>query len=399
MLSKADTPIANVLPIFVDRSIDVSFLVPTPTGLEKAYFDATRSVRSFFIRQQFHDYADQLQGARENGRHLKGYLVCPDQLIETDVSLYRPKTKNGDPRVWLGAKVKSYCRAYNLFALTVFNGSLYVFNMSNPQLVCAMIRVGTVAGDLLAAMSVGESETAKELLSKLRVIHELGFIPTRTKGDPGVGDTLEFRLGIRKNPRRSPDYKGIELKAKRESSRSSKFTLLNRVPDWERSHFHSEQEVVESLGYVRNGVKRLYCDVSAISKNTQGLYLELTDDAADLWQKADRPDYSGDVVVWAMQTLRDAILEKHHETFWVSARSCFIGGVEHFQYNSVRHTMNPRVELLETLIEEGKMIYGWTAKIKSNGKVKDHGSEFRMKKRDLKLLFPREYNHDLSVCS
>ena len=63
MLSKADTPIANVLPIFVDRSIDVSFLVPTPTGLEKAYFDATRSVRSFFIRQQFHDYADQLQGA------------------------------------------------------------------------------------------------------------------------------------------------------------------------------------------------------------------------------------------------------------------------------------------------------------------------------------------------
>ena len=127
MLSKTDTPIANVLPIFVDRSIDVAFIVPTPTGLGKAYFDATRSVRSFFVRQQYHDYSDQLRGARENGRHLKGYLVCPDQLIETDVSLYRPKAKkdrDGDPRIWLGSKVKSYCCAYNLLAVTVFGGVL-----------------------------------------------------------------------------------------------------------------------------------------------------------------------------------------------------------------------------------------------------------------------------------
>ena len=61
--------------------------------------------------------------------------------------------------------------------------------------------------------------------------------------------------------------------------------------------------------------------------------------------------------------------------------------------------MNPRVELLDTLIEEGKFIYGWTAKIKTNGKIRDHGSEFRMKKKDLKLLFPHEYNHDLAVCA
>jgi len=399
MLNKTDTPIANVLPIFVDRSIDVAFIVPTPTGLEKAYFDATQSVRSFFVRQQYHDYAGQLQGARENGRHLKGFLVCSDRLIDTDVSLYRPKTKNGDPRIWLGAKVKSYCRAYNLFAVTVWGGALYVFNMSDPKLVCSMTKVGTVAGDLVAAMSVGESEVAMELLSKLRDIHALGLIPTRTYGDPGVGDTLEFQLGIRKNPNKAPDYKGIELKTKRDSSRSSKFTLLNRVPDWERSPFHSEQSVVETFGYIKKGVKRLYCDVSATAINPQGLYLELTDDATDLWQRAQRRDYTGDVVVWAMQTLRDAILEKHHETFWISAKSCFIDGVEHFQYNTVRHTMNPRVELLDTLIEEGKLIYGWTAKIKPNGKVKDHGSEFRMKKKDLKLLFPSEYNHDLAVCA
>ena len=399
MLSRTDTPISTVLPIFVDRSVDVAFIVPTPTGLEKSYFDATQSVRSFFVRQQYHDYREQLQGARENGRHLKGYLVCPERLIETEVSLYRPKTKGGDPRIWLGAKVKAYCHPFNLLALTVWGGALYVFNMSNPKLVCSMLQTGSVAGDLMAAMAVGESEIALELLAKLRDIHSLGFIPTRTHGDPGVGDTLEFKLGIHKNPSKEPDYKGIELKAKRESSKSSKFTLLNHVPDWERSPFHSELAVVESFGYVRNGVKRLSCDVSAITVNPQGLYLELTDDATDLWQRAKREDYSGDVVVWAMQTLRDALLKKHHETFWISAESRFIDGIEHFQYNSVRHTMNPRVELLDTLIEEGKFIYGWTAKIKSNGKVRDHGSEFRMKKKDLKLLFPHEYNHNLAVCA
>lgn len=397
MLSKTDTPISTVLPIFVDRNIDVAFIVPTPTGMEKAYFDATQSVRSFFVRRQYHDYKEQLQGARENGRHLRGYLVCPECLVETDVSLYRPKTKSGDPRIWLGAKVKTYCRPFNLLAVTVWSGALYVFNMSNPKLVCSMVQAGAIAGDLMAAMSVGESEIALELLAKLRGIHSLGFIRTRTRGDPGVGDTLEYNLGIHRNPSKKPDYKGIELKAKRESSRSSKFTLLNRVPDWIRSPFHSEQAVVESFGYTKNGVKRLSCDVSAVSVNPQGLYLELTDDATDLWQKATRDDYTGNVVVWAMQTLRDALLEKHHETFWVSAESRFIDGIEHFQYNSVRHTMNPRVELLDTLIEEGKFIYGWTAKIKPNGRVRDHGSEFRMKKKDLKLLFPHEYSHSLSV--
>lgn len=72
-----------------------------------------------------------------------------------------------------------------------------------------------------------------ELLHKIQLIHNQGFIPSITRGDPGVGDTLEHALGISRNNAKTPDYKGIELKAARLSRdgaarHSIKSTLFTR---------------------------------------------------------------------------------------------------------------------------------------------------------------------------
>ena len=67
----------------------------------------------------------------------------------------------------------------------------------------------------------------------LREIHSKGFLPTVTRGDTGVGMTLEAHLGLPPNCNRAPDYKGIELKASRMNqtfrtpNRVNLFTLLS----------------------------------------------------------------------------------------------------------------------------------------------------------------------------
>ena len=45
MISLSDTDVATVLSVFASRGIEASFLVPTPTGLDKSIIDATDNVR------------------------------------------------------------------------------------------------------------------------------------------------------------------------------------------------------------------------------------------------------------------------------------------------------------------------------------------------------------------
>jgi hypothetical protein len=74
MLSAASTPIEKVLPYFSDRGIDVCFLVPTLTGIEKSIMDATGSVRRFLERNGLHDYDKQNQGP-ENKVVIPSFIV------------------------------------------------------------------------------------------------------------------------------------------------------------------------------------------------------------------------------------------------------------------------------------------------------------------------------------
>ena len=77
----------------------------------------------------------------------------------------------------------------------------------------------------------------------------VGFIPSITPGDPGVGDTLEYALGIMRNNSRAPDYNGIELKATRLTRHGStrattRSTLFTKVPDEGMTY----REIVETYG-------------------------------------------------------------------------------------------------------------------------------------------------------
>ena len=155
--------------------------------------DAIAPVRQLLFDAQVHDYDKQLQGP-ENKVLVPTHFVNEDNLTSSAASLYRPVTKKGDPRIWF-SNLRRYCQPCNLLALVVIEKEIYVFNLSNPTVAAGLKQRG-FAYSILEEAVQKDAAIAKELLSKLRAIHQQGFLRSITPGDPGVGDTLENALGM-----------------------------------------------------------------------------------------------------------------------------------------------------------------------------------------------------------
>jgi len=211
--------------------------------------------------------------------------------------------------------------------------------------------------------------------------------------DTSVGRTLETALGIDINSSKKPDYKGIELKSFREK-RGNRKTLFAQVPNWKLSQFKSSAEILDEFGYWREEDFKLYCTVSAINRNSQGLSLKVNSGINHLIENSDKPKV-GDFVVWELEQLHSRLLEKHKETFWVSAESKFEDGKEYFQYKEVEHTKKPIVSQFDILLEQGVITLDHLIKRNSKGKVVEKGPLFKIKPNSLDLLFPPSEKHML----
>lgn len=400
MLAMADTNISQYLEVFAQTGVTVAFLVPTPTGFTKSIMDATGSVRELLKNANLHNYEQQGQGP-ENKVMIDSFFVYSDHLHETVASLYRPVTKKGDPRIWF-SKLTHYCKPCNLLALIVIEGKIYVINLSDDLISQSLKSKGFVY-EILVEANNKESSVARELLNKIQIIHNQGFLKSITLGDPGVGDTLENALGISRNNNEAPDYKGIELKATRltrnGATRSiTRSTLFTKVPDEGLTY----REIVENYGKKQiprgQAVARLqlYETCRASRPNAYGLLLNVdsnNDKLQLLYQKEQARKY---VSAWQLKMLREKLLVKHHETFWVKAVSETRDGVEYFRYDKILHTKNPNASLLGPLIEIDKITVDLAAHFKENGDWRDHGILFKMNPQDLPLLLGEPIEYDLT---
>lgn len=400
MLSLSDTNIEQFFPIFANTGVPVAFLVPTPTGYGKSIMDATGPIRELFKNANLHNYETQLQG-QENKVMIESYFVYPDRMRETAASLYRPVTKKGDPRIWF-KDLKSYCSPCNLLAIIIIEKRIYVINLSDPSISSSLWNKEYVY-ELLLEAAHKDRLVADELLRKIQAIHDQGFLPSITSGDPGVGDTLEHALGIERNNSRAPDYKGIELKTTRltrngSSRQTTRSTLFTKVPDEGMSY----REIVDHYGKVQiprgDTVPRLqlYETFRVSRPNAYDLVLEVdqnNDQLRILHQKERLRKY---VSAWYLSTLKQALLLKHHETFWVKALSENRNGQEFFRYDKILHTKNPNTSLLAPLLEADKITVDLAAHYKPDGKWRDHGILFKMMPDDLHLLLGDPIEYDLT---
>lgn len=401
MLKLANTSVEEALKMFNGAGVATGLLVPTPTGYSKSIMDATLSFREFLHETGIHEYSTQKQGDKSI---VAANFVLPDRCIKTTASLYRPCTKKGDPRIWFSdIKKHRYCNPTDLLSVVAHNGELYVFNMSNADVVKAFGIPGSWPHEILLNCSEVISPVASELLGKLKDIHAMGYVKGVGHGDTDVGMTLENLLGVEPNASKKPDYKGIELKSSRhhgkilakKMSGSGKVTLFTNTPDWKRSKF-SALEILKQFGYCgEDGRFQLYCTVNN-KPNNQGLYLDASDEV-DLINKAKTDKYTGDVAVWALDMLKARLSEKHHETFWVQASSQIYDGKEFYRYDYVRHTRKPNTANLGSLFDAGIITLDYAMHLKPNGKgVRDHGYLFRTSKDKFSHIFPLERVYDLS---
>jgi len=391
MLKSSDIPIPEVLPYFTSKGFDVAFIVPTETGLQKAILDATGSVREFLTKNSIHDYDVQEPGSEKI--YVTTFFCDANGTCERQASLYRPKTKKGDPRIWF-SRLKSFCRPHNLLGMIAHEGELYLFNLSNFQTRQSLEDERGFLRNLLADMARRDDNVAGELLTKLIAVYRKGFIRSVIAGDTGVGMTLEKQLGIAPNPDKAPDYRGIELKTKR--GKTNRSTLFTQVPDWSKSKIGSATDLIDTYGYWNDQKQRYDMNVTvrASAPNPQGLFLSVDDDTDTLHNlhiNSENREVT-EVVLWELKKLRDRLEEKHKETFWIGAHAEMRDADEYFNYFEVIHTHSPISSLLGLLIEESIITVDYLMHRRVVGgkklAVRSRGVPFKIHPRNLKLLMP-----------
>jgi hypothetical protein len=399
MLSLSDFPITEAMRHFSRFGAEAAYLVPTSTGLGKSILDAHQSFRSFLASKGIHNYDEQSVGPL-NKETRQVYVIGTQDCSLRNMSLYRPTTKSGDPRVWISG-LREFAEPNNLIAVLCSpDKKIYIVNVSDARVWSTVEIEGSPLQTALLEFSSIEAATSI-LLSRLRDISKQGFVASQRSGDTGVGFTLESLLGIRANSSKDPDFQGIEIKAGRTAagslSKHSRTSLFSQVPEWRSSPCRTATELLEKVGYVDRvtGRKQLYC-TNSVRPNPQGLLLELTD--SDEWLESRHLDSYGSkqtLVRWNMNMLRGRLSAKHASTFWVSAESRQGRDGEEFRYTSVTHTRHPLVWNLGPAIQAGKVTLDFTLSQKPTGLTRDHGYLFKLHERSIDFLFPPSETYSL----
>ena len=382
----------NRIKLLTEKSVELCLIEPTETGLEKSIMDATGSVRSYLKANNIHDFELQKQG-QESKIQITSFLISSNSMWNSVASLYRPNTKKGDPRIWFKG-LGSYSKSNDILGIIAFQGDLYILNITQIDLHKLIeSKISNPLQDLVNEINQISNAVAEELLHLLNKIAAKGPVPAMLQADTAIGRTLETLLGIDINSSKKPDYKGIELKSYRDK-RGNRKNLFAQVPDWNLSRFKSSAEILNAFGYNRGDDYKLYCTVSTLVRNSQGLKLKMDNEISQLIENSDKSSV-GDFVVWGLDTLHKRLIEKHNETFWIAADSITIDGNEYFQYKKVEHTKKPIVSQFDILLEQGIITLDHLIKRKSTGSVVEKGPIFKIKPNALDLLFPPSQSYSL----
>lgn len=218
------------------------------------------------------------------------------------------------------------------------------------------------------------------------------WIPAKILADTGIGRTIESVLGIEMNDSKNPDYKGIELKSHRDTSKVRN-TLFTQSPEWEISRLKSGRAIVDEYGYIPDGYdhKTLHVTLTASKPNPQGLGLIMQPQLGLL--EADEMTVAADVnkiikvkdvAAWRLTKLHERLLTKHRETFWIDAETRRDGDREFFRVSEILHTKNPIPAQFDILLDQGLITVDFLLCRRSGGDT----YSFKIKSNARNMLFP-----------
>jgi hypothetical protein len=327
-----------------------TLLFVTATGLKKNILDATEPFRALLKENGIHDFAHQSQGT-QNKVYRRGVILGSTSVVPVKISLYRPNTKDGDPRFWI-SRFPLFASGNDVCAIFVFDGAIHLHNLTRSR-ICfdSDGSLEPTTFQFLADANRENNSISIELLGRLKKIAAAGLLKAVCKGDTAIGRTIEDALDIEMNSKKIPDYHGIELKGAR--SYKNRDQLFAAVPDWDISYLKSSYDILMKYGY--KFPPQLNVTVNGRKENAQKLLL-VVDPFAKHLHEICVSNPREDVCTWRLEKLHAALKKKHKETFWIKAKSSRTpNGDEYFQLEEVIHTSNPCVDQFNRLLTDGSI--------------------------------------------
>lgn len=225
--------------------------------------------------------------------------------------------------------------------------------------------------------------TLDDIVARLEGIKADGFVKTSRAHDTGVGKTLEDLLGIKENNLRLPDLGTVELKAKRLGS-GSMLTLATKSP----LPRGVNRQLFERYKYRdKSGEFALHSTLYGSHANPQGLRAVLVGDQIQINNPHNILAYWPlSVVDGTLKQKSERILLVFAETYGEPRTSTegfhYVEAYLLSQFDSSRLQSALQHDKLKIDIRLGQYRSGV-----SKGKYHDHGTAFRIMKRDFLDLF------------
>jgi len=236
------------------------------------------------------------------------------------------------------------------------------------------------------------------LKKEFKKIKKMGWVKSVDEGKGSVGLTLERLLGKEKENFEFPDYLGIELKTHKKYSKSYT-TLFNATPDG--TYLFEIKRLQQLYGYPDRVLK--YCkvlqgEVNALEKKKIGLWYSYQLEVDYCEEKVYLCIYRENRLIdketfWSFALLKEKLERKLSILAFIDAEEKKIDDEIYFKYLSLRiYCLRNFTSFLKAL-ERGNIVVCFTIGVfrkgKKKGDIHDHGTAFRIQKRDLKKLFYR----------
>ena len=225
--------------------------------------------------------------------------------------------------------------------------------------------------------------TLKKLKEQLKEIEKMGFVKTHRGHDTGIGKTLEDLLGIKENNLKLPDVGKVELKAKRVDS-SSMLTIATKSPEPKGVN----KVLFDKYKYLdKVGEYSLHSTVCGSRKNPQSFRVVFVEERLVLKNKSKIEAY------WPVSIFDDVLKVKSDKILLVFAETKGERKTknEKFHFTEAYLLSKLNINKFKTAIESDKLKIdirvGAYRSGKNKGKYHDHGTGFRINKRDFLHLF------------
>lgn len=225
--------------------------------------------------------------------------------------------------------------------------------------------------------------TLKQIINKLKEIKKVGFVPTVRAHDGGVGNTLEYCLGVKENNIRLPDIGEIEIKGKRIDSKSM-LTIASKSP----LPRGINKILFQNYSYIADdGIRKLYTTIYGSRINPQGFKIILKDKKLILDNTKNIQTY------WPVDILLSDLVTKANKILLVYAETKGKKGSnnEMFHYTEAYLLSELSIEKFKKSIENGKLKFdiriGADKRGKKIGIYHDHGTAIRISTKDYLELY------------